>query len=58
VTGSFIWSYKLFDSTLDVTKMQTNKDKKLLLMGKSESGKTSMHSIIFADYPGTPFLPL
>ena len=25
---------------------------KLLLMGRSGAGKTSMHSIIFANYPG------
>lgn len=25
--------------------------KKLLLMGGKEAGKTSMHSIIFANYP-------
>lgn len=28
-----------------------NKMKKLVLMGKSGAGKTSMHSIIFANYP-------
>lgn len=27
------------------------KMKKLLLMGRSGAGKTSMHSIIFANYP-------
>jgi len=31
--------------------MEENKIKKLLLMGRSFSGKTSMHSIIFANYP-------
>jgi len=25
--------------------------KKFLLMGRKEAGKTSMHSIIFANYP-------
>jgi len=25
--------------------------KKLLLMGRRDAGKTSMHSIIFANYP-------
>ena len=29
--------------------MQT---KKLLLMGRKAAGKTSMHTIIFANYPG------
>ncbi len=28
-----------------------NKMKKLVLMGRSGAGKTSMHSIIFANYP-------
>jgi len=29
---------------------------KLLLMGRKAAGKTSMHSIIFANYPGIKFL--
>ena len=31
--------------------MQDSKIKKMLLMGRKEAGKTSMHSIIFANYP-------
>lgn len=30
---------------------QENKMNKMLLMGRKEAGKTSMHSIIFANYP-------
>jgi polynucleotide 5'-kinase involved in rRNA processing len=37
--------YKFFDSK----KGMSNK-KKVLLMGKSDTGKTSMRSIIFANY--------
>lgn len=31
--------------------MDSKKIKKVLLMGKKEAGKTSMHSIIFANVP-------
>ena len=35
-----------------------NKMKKLLLMGLSGAGKTSMHSIIFAKYPAKDTISL
>lgn len=35
-----------------------NKMKKLLLMGGNGAGKTSMHSIIFANYPANEAIGL